>query len=54
MAEQKYEKRITKKSKSELELTPKFKKSIAKRTKLRKQRLNEIAKKEKMISKNLF
>ena len=43
-----------KKKKSEPELKPKFGESIAGRTKLRKQRLKEIAKKEKATDNNLF
>ena len=54
MAEQNYEESIAEKTKSEPELKPKFVEFIAERTKLRKQRLYEIAKKEKMINKNLF
>ena len=54
MAEQKYEESIAGKTKSKPELKPKFGEFIAERTKLRKQRLYEIAKKEKMINKNLF
>ena len=43
-----------KKAKSKLELKPKFEESIAGRTKLRKQRLNEIAKKRKDDRKQFF
>ena len=43
-----------KKAKSKLELKPKFEESIAGTTKLRKQRLNEIAKKRKDDRKQFF
>ena len=45
---------LPKKTKSEPELKSKFGESVAERSKLRKQRLDEIAKKEKMINNNLF
>ena len=54
MAEQKYKENIGKKTKSEPVLKPKLGESFTERTKLRKQRLDEIAKKEKMINNNLF
>ena len=57
IVEQKYKESIAKKKKkkkSEPELKPKFGESIAGRTKLRKQRLKEIAKKEKATDNNLF
>ena len=53
MAEQKYEESIAEKTKSELQLKPKFGKFIAERTELRKQRFDEIAKK-KTINLKLF
>ena len=49
MAEQKHEESIAEKTKSEPELKRKFQEFIAERTELRKQRLYEIAKKEKVI-----
>ena len=52
--EQKCEESIAKNPKSEAELKPKFEKSIAGKTKLKKQRFSEIAKREKMISNDLF
>ena len=62
IVKQKYKKSIAKKPKLEPELEPKlepelkpkFEESITERTMLRKQRLNEIAKKEKTIDNNLF
>ena len=54
IVKQKYKKSIAKKPKLEPELKPKFEESITERTMLRKQRLNEIAKKEKTIDNNLF
>ena len=50
IVEQKYKRSIAKKPKWE----PEFKESIAERNMLRKQRLNEIAKKEKLINNNFF
>ena len=52
--EQEYKESIGKKPKSKLELKSKFGESIEERTKLRKQRLNEIAKKEKTTDNNLL
>ena len=49
IVKQKYKKSIVKKTKLEPELKPKFEESIAERNILRKQRLNEIATKEKII-----
>ena len=54
IVEQKCEESIAKNPKSEAELKPKFEKSIAGKTKLKKQRFSEIAKREKMISNDLF
>ena len=51
---QKYKKSIAKKTKLEPELKPKFEESIAESAMSRKQRLNEIAKKEKTIDNNFF
>ena len=45
---------LEKKPKSKPELKPKFGESIEERTKLRKQRLKEIAKKEKTLDNNLL
>ena len=45
---------LEKNPKSKPELKPKFGESIEERTKLRKQRLKEIAKKEKTIDNNLL
>ena len=53
MAEQKYKESIAEKTKSELELKPKFGEFIAERTELREQRFDEIAKK-KTINLKLF
>ena len=52
--EEEYKESIGKKPKSKPELKPKFGESIEERTKLRKQILNEIAKKEKMADNNLL
>ena len=52
IVEQKYKESIAKKNKTKLE--PEFMESIAERNILRKQRLNEIAKKEKTIDNNFF
>ena len=52
--EQQYKDNIARKTKLEPELKPKFEEYIAGRTKLRKQRLNEIAKREKTTNNNLF
>ena len=52
--EQEYKESIGKKPKSKPELKSKFGESIEERTKLRKQRLNEIAKKEKTTDNNLL
>ena len=57
VVEQKYKESITKKKKKkklEPEINPKFEEYIAERTILRKQRLNEIAKKEKTINYSFF
>ena len=51
---QKHEESIAKKSKITTRIKTKFEESIAQRIKLRKQRFSEIAKREKMISNNLF
>ena len=47
-------KALQKKAKSKPELKLKFGEFIAERTKLRRQRSNEIANKEKMINPELF
>ena len=52
--EEEYKESIGKNPKSKPELKPKFVESIEERTKLRKQILNEIAKKEKMADNNLL
>ena len=51
---QKHEESIVKKRKITTRIKTKFEESIAQRIKLRKQRFSEIAKREKMISNNLF
>ena len=50
--EQTYKESIAKKNKTKLE--PEFRESIAERNLLRKQRLNEIAEKEKTIDSDFF